>query len=803
MDNINRRAALKILSAAPVAAGFALTEAEAQQAHHQAQQAKQAAQKTGKPFAPKFFTAHEYQTVRVLSDLIIPADDRSGSATAAGVPEFMDFTMIDQPARQVAMRGGLAWLDQECQRRFDRTFVGATDQQRTEVLDAISTYGEIDRSLTHGHAFFRNFRDLTATGFWTSKMGFADLGYIGNTMVAKWEGCPPEQLKKLGLATIILALCAGTGVVAQQTAPQTLQRPPEAHRALSDPSAYVPDMKNLAAATSELRDVVERFAADGQAIQRFYSVPGSTERRAKLRGYYDAWLAALPKIDFARLSREGQVDYVLLRNHIEYQLALLRREERYQKQTAPLVPFAEDIIKLQEARQKLEFISPDAAAAALPPITEKVRQAAASSAVATATPLAAMRASQTIERLRGTLDQWFNFYNGYDPGFTAKVPEHHRALVQQLTDYGSALRTRAGLTKTTSASDDIVGDPIGREGLLEDLAGELIPYTPEELLEVGNREYAWCEAEMKRASREMGFGDDWMKALDKVKNAYVPRGEQPQLIRDLALEAEAYLQKHNLVTVPPLAADIWRMGMMSLERQRVNPFFTGGETISVSYPTNTMSAEDGLMSMRGNGIHVSRATVQHELIPGHHLKGFLSQRYNSHRSLFGTPFMGEGWALYWELLLWDHGFPRSPEDRIGMLWWRMHRAVRIIFSLNFHLGRWTPEQCIDFVVNRGGHERFTATGEVRRSFAGNYSPLYQAAYMLGGLQIRSLYKELVDKKKMTAVQFNDAILKAGSMPIEMLRAVLTPQPLARDYRAQWKFYGDVPAASAAAQPIAR
>ena len=200
------------------------------------------------------------------------------------------------------------------------------------------------------------------------------------------------------------------------------------------------------------------------------------------------------------------------------------------------------------------------------------------------------------------------------------------------------------------------------------------------------------------------------------------------------------------------------------------------------------------MSMRGNGIHVSRATVQHELIPGHHLKGFMSDRSNVHRNLFSTPFMGEGWALYWELLLWDHGFPRSPEDRVGMLWWRMHRAARIIFSLNFHLGRWTPEQCIDFLVNRVGHERFTATGEVRRSFAGNYSPLYQVAYMMGGLQIRSLYKELVETKKMTPKQFHDAILKANSMPIEMLRALMTSQPLTRDYRAQWKYYGDVPAA---------
>ena len=163
---------------------------------------------------------------------------------------------------------------------------------------------------------------------------------------------------------------------------------------------------------------------------------------------------------------------------------------------------------------------------------------------------------------------------------------------------------------------------------------------------------------------------------------------------------------------------------------------------------------------------------------------------NAHRALFSTPFMGEGWALYWELLLWDSGFPRSPEDRAGMLWWRMHRAARIIFSLNFHLGRWTPDQCIDFLVTRVGHERFTATGEVRRSFAGTYSPLYQVAYMMGGLQIRGLYQELVASKRMTPKAFHDAILREGSMPIEMLRAAMTTEPLARDYRAQWHFYGE-------------
>jgi gluconate 2-dehydrogenase gamma chain len=199
MENINRRALLKILSAAPVAASFALTDVEAQEAHHLAATARQTARQAGVAYTPKFFTPAEYQTVRILSDLIIPKDERSGGAVDAGVPEFMDFTMVDQPARQVAMRGGLAWLDLECQRRFDKTFVGASEAERRAVLGDLATYGELKAGLTHGQAFFRSFRDLTATGFWTTKIGFDDLGYIGNTVVPKWDGCPPEQLKKLGL----------------------------------------------------------------------------------------------------------------------------------------------------------------------------------------------------------------------------------------------------------------------------------------------------------------------------------------------------------------------------------------------------------------------------------------------------------------------------------------------------------------------------------------------------------------------------------------------------------------------------
>jgi uncharacterized protein (DUF885 family) len=334
----------------------------------------------------------------------------------------------------------------------------------------------------------------------------------------------------------------------------------------------------------------------------------------------------------------------------------------------------------------------------------------------------------------------------------------------------------------------IIGDPIGREALIEELQFEMIPYTPEELLQIADKEFAWCIAELKKASRAMGFGDDYMKAIEAVKQKYVEPGKQPALIRDLAREAIEYVKKNDLVTVPKTAEETWRMEMMTPERQLVAPFFLGGETILVSYPTDGMTHEQKMMSLRGNNPHFARAVTHHELIPGHHLQQYMTRRYRPYRELFRTPFWGEGWALYWEFLLWDRGFDKTPEDKIGALFWRSHRAARIIFSLNFHLGNWTPEQCVDLLVEKVGHERDNPLAEVRRSFSGDYGPLYQLAYMMGGLQIYSLHHDLVDSRRMSDRDFHDAILKEGPIPIEMVRAILTKQRLERAQKPGWKFY---------------
>jgi len=199
MRHISRRAALQIFASAPVAAAMVWTPAEAEQAHHDAQQARAAAGKTATAFKPKFFSAREYATVGILVDLIIPRDDRSGSATDAGVPEFMDFMMIDQPARQVAMRGGLAAIDRLCEDRYDKRFTALTDAQRRAILDEIAYTTNRDAGLHHAVTFFSSFRDLTASGFWTTKVGIEDLQYQGNVFVDEWNGCPEPALKKLGV----------------------------------------------------------------------------------------------------------------------------------------------------------------------------------------------------------------------------------------------------------------------------------------------------------------------------------------------------------------------------------------------------------------------------------------------------------------------------------------------------------------------------------------------------------------------------------------------------------------------------
>ena len=568
-------------------------------------------------------------------------------------------------------------------------------------------------------------------------------------------------------------------------------------------AADAPSLRSLVAfgrGQSDLRVAVERYAADGAALRRRYDVPLSPVLRQRQREFYESWLSRLREVDFDGLNHEGKVDYVLLRTRIDFELEMLVEEEKHAAEMAALVPFARTIQELQERRRERLDVEARAAAQTLADLNVEIRRLTdalrgeGAAAYQGITPVIAARAESHVSSLRRTLESWYSFYHGYDPLFTWWARAPYEEVAGALEAYGDAIEEK-WLGRLNGPTFAVIGEPIGASGLRAHLAHEMIPYTAEELIAIAEAEFEWLEGELLAASREMGHGDDWRAAQEAVKNLAVPPGGKPGVVRDLAYQSEAFIDQRGAITIAPLAREIWRIEMMSPQRQLVNPFFTGGEVISVSYPTDGMAHEDKLMSMRGNNPHFNRATVHHELIPGHHLQGFMTSRFNDHRSVFSTPFWGEGWALYWELILWDQEFPRSPEDRIGMLFWRMHRAARIIFSLSFHLEQMTPQEAVDFLVDRVGHERANAEAEVRRSFVGSYAPLYQVAYMIGGMQFRALRRELVDSGRMSEREYHDAVLQGGRMPVEMVRARLLGAPLTRDYTTRWRFAGDPTRAS--------
>lgn len=202
MTQMNRRDALKAFAVVSTANLLDVTSPQLERAVRGMESLAEITEQ-GQQYSPKFFTRREWPTVRMLADYVIPRDTRSGSATDAKVPEFMDFLLSDKDASETSqdsMRGGLAWIDNEARRRFSKTFVGATDAQRRQILDDIAWPRKARPEFSHGVAFFTRFRDLTASGFFSSAMGWKDVQYIGNVFNPNWNGCPPAAMEKLGVS---------------------------------------------------------------------------------------------------------------------------------------------------------------------------------------------------------------------------------------------------------------------------------------------------------------------------------------------------------------------------------------------------------------------------------------------------------------------------------------------------------------------------------------------------------------------------------------------------------------------------
>ncbi|BDI32444.1 X-Pro dipeptidyl-peptidase [Capsulimonas corticalis] len=534
-------------------------------------------------------------------------------------------------------------------------------------------------------------------------------------------------------------------------------------------------------------ELISRFRSDRNCLERQLSVPYSEAFWARRESFLEEWRSALEALPYDDLSRDDRCDWRLLTGLLDAETRRLAQERLRFAAAQPLLPFAACLTELETRRKQMSDIDAAEIARRLDRMRTEVKtaQGILESDRDFASPTIVADAAEAVLALREMLTGWFEFYNGYDPLFTWWAEKPYRGLDAALESYAIALRQAA----IGAAEGAILGAPIGRAALCDELRYAQIAYSPEELIAAARADMLACRTELRLAARAMGCGDDWRAALELVKQDHVAPGAQTALVRDLAHEAIAYVESENLVTVPALARECWQMEMMSAERQKINPFFTGGETISISFPTNDMEHAQKEMSLRGNNRHFARATVHHELIPGHHLQGFCQERYRPYRQIFYTPFWTEGWTLHWEMLLWERGFARTPQEKIGMLFWRQHRCARVIFSLGFHLGEMTAAECVEMLVHEVGHERDNAEAEVRRSFEGGYDPLYQLAYLIGGMQMHSLHRELVHGGRMTDREFHDAVLRENCMPIPTLRALLTGDPLEQDLDVEWKFLG--------------
>lgn len=562
---------------------------------------------------------------------------------------------------------------------------------------------------------------------------------------------------------------------------------------------------------SPLEPLMRAYAADQADVATYYDLPGAPLRFERLGTLYSNGLARLELVDFEALPQSAKVDFLLMKNDLEGSLEALALDQKRWAEMAPLLSFRDILYALEQARWKGAPVNGQAMASQVSALSRTVRQlkeqvekglktnavtgVSSNSAALDPThapPLTvslplAQRAATSVGLLRAVLKKWHTFYSGYQPDFSWWLKAPYEEADKRLEEYAKFLKEEVAGQKGKE-EDPLIGQPIGADALATAIRREIVPYDAATLLEIGARERAWCEVELKRVAGKMGFGDNWQAALTRIKSDFVDPGQQGELVGQTARAAITFVKDRNWVTIPPLCEETWHLTMLAPETMKTIPYAAyNNQNMMVAYARDDMNHEDKLMTMRGNNRHFVHTVTPHELIPGHHLQRFHAQRNNQVRAYFATPFYVEGWALYWERRLWDLGWARTPEQQLGMLFWRLNRVARIEVTLKFHLSRMSPSEMVDFLVEQVGHERLGATSEVRRFIGEGFSPLYQAAYMLGGIQLESLWKEAVGSGRFTEQQFHDAVLAKNAIPIEWIRAELLNLPLTRDTRPTWKF----------------
>lgn len=314
-----------------------------------------------------------------------------------------------------------------------------------------------------------------------------------------------------------------------------------------------------------IADRIVRVQWDLTNLKDFWKVHSSPHRSERLDEYLDAELKVLEWMPFQAYDQNERVDYLLLKNFLRNQLSEVHRDAELDSKVLAFLGgfFPLRMANMIEARQRVDDLDHKKTAESIVDCTNRVVLAKEliANGKETVEPIVALRATKNLEEFKVHWQEWYNFYDGYDPLFSYWLSEPYPKLQKALQDLNDTIK-KVCLGLETEDEDTIVGEPIGRSGILKALDTEVIPYTPEELISIARKEYAWCETEMEKAANALGF-QHWRSALEYVKNLYVEPGKQPSLVRDLTREATAYVRKHDSVTVPPVCAETIQTFMMS------------------------------------------------------------------------------------------------------------------------------------------------------------------------------------------------------------------------------------------------
>ena len=367
-------------------------------------------------------------------------------------------------------------------------------------------------------------------------------------------------------------------------------------------------------------------------------------------------------------------------------------------------------------------------------------------------------------------------FNEYLPGFKKET----NATISDFNTITNTLSNAIFNLKKAPNNNTI----LGKEKLKNIIKDEkFLAYSPEEILQFAEKFFEKSHQEVLVISSSMGFEDDWQKAYKQVKKAFVPLGKQPEKMLELQNEAIDFIEENNMVTIPSLLKETWKIGMIPGFLQQRFPFFLGGPMLLIAYPSIDMNKENQLEIMEMNNQHFARSVIFHEIIPGHVMQVYMEDLHKKYRKGFVfNSLWSEGMAFYWELLLYEKGFAKSNEDKLGMLFFQKLRAARVINSINYHLGKWTKEECIAFLKEKVGANTIVANSETSRAI--NTLPI---DYLIGGLQFMQLKKELVDSKKMSLKTFNDKLYQENFIPTDLLKHILLDENIPRKTNPNWQF----------------